>query len=620
MVTLEQALSLLKQKKSIIPIGRDKVAGIGWKKYQEEYATEDEVRKWFANGNRNLAIVTGKISGITVVDIDPRHGGTTDFLPQGTTIVKTGNGGYHYYFKYEKGIKNGNNVCGKKGIDIRGEGGYVVSPYSETEYIDDDKKSPTFGKIIGGKYSLISQNDFLPFPKHLFPKILEDKESQVLELSDGVHSGSRNESATVIAGGFIRAFPTKPETAFKLLQDWNKNNTPPLSPYELKSVFNSILNRDKKKPKRFEPEDDEGELVVRSLSGIKPTNIKWLWHSRLAKGKITLFQGDPGLGKSQVTIYLASVISKGVPFIDDSQCEQGKVLFITAEDDAADTLKPRLMAQDANMDNIFELQWVKVANGKTKLFNFDKYMEQLRATVKSMPDLKLIIVDPISAFLGKVDGNATGEVRGLLYELKCIAEDSNCSVVLVTHNNKNSGQKALSRASGSHAFGAAARMAYIFGNKPVPDTEDQPEEPEFAMAPLKNNLTKNPDTLLYVIESAKVVGESGEEIATSKISWRGTHESTGQEIVDYNPMAKVNKAGAPKTSALDVERIIKEISRDKNTISPEEFARIKEIVFDKGINEKTFKKTYKEMGFKSLSENNRWYLKRDTLDSDFDNV
>lgn len=284
-----------------------------------------------------------------------------------------------------------------------------------------------------------------------------------------------------------------------------------------------------------EPED---ELVIRSMAGVKPTNVRWLWQSRLAKGKITLFQGDPGLGKSQVTIYIASVISKGAEFYDDNSAEQGQVLFITAEDDAADTLKPRLMALDANMDNIFELQWIKTMSGKTVLFNFDKYMDQLKKVTRTLKDLKLIVVDPISAFLGSVDGNASGEVRGMLNELKNLAEELDVAVILITHNNKNSGQKAISRSSGSHAFGAAARMVYAFGTKPQREGEPEPEKPQFAMAPIKNNLTKDPDTLLYTIEGTVVFGDNDEEIVTSSIVWHGATDHTAQEILDYRPDKK----------------------------------------------------------------------------------
>jgi hypothetical protein len=354
-----------------------------------------------------------------------------------------------------------------------------------------------------------------------------------------------------------------------------------------------------------EPDD---ELVIRSLAGVKPTNVRWLWQSRLAKGKITLFQGDPGLGKSQITIYIASVISKGTEFTDDNHCEQGQVLFITAEDDAADTLKPRLMAQNANMDNIFELQWIKTMSGRTVLFNFEKYMDQLKKVTRTLKNLKLIVVDPISAFLGKVDGNASGEVRGLLNELKNLAEELDVAVILITHNNKNSGQKAISRSSGSHAFGAAARMVYAFGLRPLRDGEIQPNKPEFAMAPIKNNLTKDPDSLVYTIESDLVEGENNEDIPTSKIVWHGTTGSSAQEILDYRPDKKKRGTsdgddshwtgrGRPPEKFENCRCDLAQLLGDSTSIEGDAVDKIKDELseYSKGV----FKKSLESLGWKA---------------------
>lgn len=355
------------------------------------------------------------------------------------------------------------------------------------------------------------------------------------------------------------------------------------------------------------------ELVIRSLSSVKPTNVRWLWHSRLAKGKITLFQGEPGQGKSQITIYIASCISKGSDFIDDNSCEQGQVLFITAEDDAADTLKPRLMAWDANMDNVFELQWVKTAQGKVKLFNFDKYMDDLKRVCAELPDLKLIVVDPISAFLGKVDGNASGEVRGLLHELKNIAEERNCSVILVTHNNKTQGQKAISRASGSHAFGAAARMVYAFGLRPLEPSEDDetPKDQEFAMAPIKNNLTKDPDTLVYQIISVMVPGEEGEDISTSRIEWHGTSVATAQDILDYQGKTKKRKDGRPPVLRDQCQKDVERLTGLKEKISGDEVMVIKKELISLGYNEQMIKKARNLLGYEGyiIGSDSGWVRK-----------
>jgi hypothetical protein len=128
---LEQALYYREKLGwSVIPIGDNKKPLIKWEIFQKEKATKEQIIEWFTKWpNANLAIVTGKISNLIVVDIDPRHGGTRDdFKDVQTLIVETGGGGWHYYFQYEEGITNHAGI--KPGIDIRGDGGYVIVPPS----------------------------------------------------------------------------------------------------------------------------------------------------------------------------------------------------------------------------------------------------------------------------------------------------------------------------------------------------------------------------------------------------------------------------------------------------------------------------------------------------------
>ena len=123
---LEQALSYAKKGLSVIQVGQDKKPIQKWQEFQERIATEDEIRGWYKwLPNSNVGIVTGKISGITVVDVE--SGGDISKWRE-TFTVKTGGGGYHLYYKYCEGVRNGARVC--ELTDIRGDGGYVVAPPS----------------------------------------------------------------------------------------------------------------------------------------------------------------------------------------------------------------------------------------------------------------------------------------------------------------------------------------------------------------------------------------------------------------------------------------------------------------------------------------------------------
>jgi len=130
-VLLQAALRLQEKGLSVIPIKRDKTPLLSsWKEYQERQASKEEIESWFKNNIPDgIALVTGKISGIVVLDVE-HDGDTTGLEIPNTPTVKSGGGGKHFYFKYpETGIKNATRILGRK-IDIRGDGGYIVVPPS----------------------------------------------------------------------------------------------------------------------------------------------------------------------------------------------------------------------------------------------------------------------------------------------------------------------------------------------------------------------------------------------------------------------------------------------------------------------------------------------------------
>lgn len=225
------ALNYLNHNISIIPVGKNKIPLISWKVYQQKRATEDEVNEWFKKfPDMQIGIVTGEISNLTVVDIE--HGGDSSFLPQNTSIVKTGGGGWHYYFKYEPGTYN--TARTRPLVDTRSEGGYVIAPPSVS-----DK----------GAYVLIKKLPLLPFPLELFGGKKEEKKGRknFRDLVSGVGTGSRNQSAASIIGILTRYLPEYywGTTIWPLLEAWNNNNDPPLPGEELSATYESICNKER---------------------------------------------------------------------------------------------------------------------------------------------------------------------------------------------------------------------------------------------------------------------------------------------------------------------------------------------------------------------------------------
>jgi putative DNA primase/helicase len=228
--------------------------------------------------------------------------------------------------------------------------------------------------------------------------------------------------------------------------------------------------------------------ITRAFSDIKPQPLRWLWPGRIPLGKLTLLVGDPGLGKSLLTIDVASRVSRGASFPDRATCEAGSIIMASAEDDPADTIRPRLDAANADVSRIHTLEGVRVIqnNGSAseRPFQLEVGIVALEDTLLRMADVRLIVIDPISAFLGNTDSNSNAEIRGLLAPLAALAARHHVAVLCVTHLRKSAGT-AVHRAIASIAFTAAARASWAVAA--------DPSDPERRlMLAVKQNL--GPDT------------------------------------------------------------------------------------------------------------------------------
>jgi len=220
---------------SVIPVGQDKKPLIPWKEYQTRYPKDEELEAWFSDGKNNIAIVTGPISEIAVLDIDGEEGleaikKNKLYLPP-APCVKTGRG-YHYYFKYQDGVRNFTKRY--PGIDLRGEGGYVLAPPSI------HPSGTIYEWIIPLEETLPELPDWVLNEKE---KIKEREPGWVEKLLEGVEEGQRNDSLTRLAGHYFGKGLGFEETKLILL-DWNKRNRPPLPEKEVIRTVESIYRRD----------------------------------------------------------------------------------------------------------------------------------------------------------------------------------------------------------------------------------------------------------------------------------------------------------------------------------------------------------------------------------------
>ena len=274
-------------------------------------------------------------------------------------------------------------------------------------------------------------------------------------------------------------------------------------------------------------ESNERSIVAIRANTLKPESIAWAWKNRFAFGKMAMLAGDPGLGKSTVLTEIAALHSKG----GDFPCNEGKaipceVAILTAEDGLRDTLIPRLIAAEADMNKIHFITGTKAdAGGDEAMFNVASDIAVLHNYLADNQDIKILIIDPLTAYLGAgAKAKENTDVRRVLTPLVKLAEEFGLLVLANNHLNKNGG-KALYRILDSIAFVALGRIIHL-----VIEDADNRDLKKFICS--KINIGSKPLGLTYIIQKVFIKGEQGEEIETSRISWGTKHiDETADEAL-----------------------------------------------------------------------------------------
>ena len=271
-----------------------------------------------------------------------------------------------------------------------------------------------------------------------------------------------------------------------------------------------------------------GEVILQPLSEIEAKPISWLWPGRIARGKPTMIAGHPGLGKSQTTASLAAIVTTGGQWpVDRTTCEIGNVIILSAEDDPADTIRPRLEAAGADITRVHIIKSVfdnydSAGDEVHRSFNLKIDTRRLEEAIAETGDVALVVIDPVSAYLGNGDSHNNSEMRGLLAPLSEMASRQNVAIVLVSHLNKGGvATEALMRVTGSLAFVAAARAAFIVAKDPQ-------DEARRLFIPAKNNIAQDIGGLAFRIEGCSI----GNGIETSRVMWEAAPVNvTADEIL-----------------------------------------------------------------------------------------
>ena len=312
----------------------------------------------------------------------------------------------------------------------------------------------------------------------------------------------------------------------------------------------------------------KNELKLIPMSEIETEEVRWLWYPYIPLGKVTIIQGDPGEGKTTFVLAIISALTKDEALPEcDKALEPMNVIYQTAEDGLADTIKPRLVAAGADCSRVLVID-----ESKQELTLCDERLELgIRET-----GAKLIVLDPLQAYLGgEVDMHRANEVRPVLKRVASMAERTSCAVILIGHMNKAQGLKSSYRGLGSIDFRAAARSVLLVGR-----LKDDPSVRVVAQD--KNSLAPEGRSIAFELDA-----ERG-------FHWKGFCDSTVDDVL--------SGTGKVQTKTMMMEEELKQMLSE--SVSAEEVLKRTESL---GVSERTLMIAKKNLGIVSEKQGGQWY-------------
>jgi hypothetical protein len=347
---------------------------------------------------------------------------------------------------------------------------------------------------------------------NLLPRVETVAPSPISDRSETISDGSRNARLHRIGRGLHAKGVGVDGIRTSLAAINGAQCRPPLDEQEIGAIASQCARqRD-----RTDFAEQQTVAVLSRADSIVPVPVCWVMPGRIARGKTTLIAGHPGVGKSQLTCDIAATVSTGGLWPDGSTSPRGSVVLLSAEDASDDTVVPRLMAAGADLTRVYILTAIRDVDDSgqpiERAVRLDRDIAVLADAIARIGDVVLVVIDPVSAYMGGADTHRTSDVRAVLAPVERLAQRFGVAVVAVSHLNKGGGAEAIARVTGSMAFVAAARSASLV-------VRDPDDETRRLWLSVKSNLAGEPDGLAYTITSATVWTAAGHAIDTSRVQW-----------------------------------------------------------------------------------------------------
>ena len=315
--------------------------------------------------------------------------------------------------------------------------------------------------------------------------------------------------------------------------------------------------------------ENDVELELINMADVEATEVEWLWYPYIPYGKITIVQGDPGEGKTTLILNLAAMLSKGIKLPESlTAAAPINIIYQTAEDGLSDTVKPRLVAADADHSRI-----TVIDESKLELSLMDERLEQ--AIIRTQA--KLVILDPLQAYIGaNVDMHRANEIRPIMKHITDVAQRCNAAIVLIGHLNKAMGMKSSYRGLGSIDIPASARSVLLVGR-----IKDNPTIR--VMAQVKSSLAPEGEPIAFELNK-----ETG-------FRFIGKYDISVDDLL--NGTSSVSKVG-------QAEKLLKDELSEGAAI-PQKHLLFKAQI--RNISERTLNEAKKNLRVKSIKRNDKWY-------------
>lgn len=282
---------------------------------------------------------------------------------------------------------------------------------------------------------------------------------------------------------------------------------------------------------------DQPVPVLTRLADVKPERVRWLWPERIPLGKMTILDGDPGLGKSLLGIDIAARVTTNNEMPDGTRSDLANpagVVILSAEDDPADTIRPRFDTAGGDASRVVLLQAIRERVGDE-----GERVKERSVTLADLPALKaaiasvsakLVIIDPVMAYIGGTDAHRDSEIRGLLAPLARLAAETGAAIVLVRHLRKTPTANPLYAGGGSIGIVGAVRSGMMVALDPDDDETGETR----VLAQTKSNLSRCPASISYrivEIDGAPAVAWGGESAhdARTLLAAQGEDDSERDE-------------------------------------------------------------------------------------------